>query len=147
MDITTIQQLDDWMTANCYPDSYAIGPRIIHEGYGISVADGAYDWYYTERGEQYTVQRFTTEAEAVAFAFTAITADKTANRHMVGFMNDSTQKQALLAELDKRGITYWQDSIPFGGLHDPRTRVFVFGCDIQRALDLQDVYGFKRTLF
>ncbi|WP_020607343.1 hypothetical protein [Spirosoma spitsbergense] len=35
MEPSTIQELDDWMTAHCYPDSYAISERIIHEGYGL----------------------------------------------------------------------------------------------------------------
>ena len=143
MELLTIRQLDDWMTAHCYPDSYAVGNRIIHEGYGLSLVDGFYDWYYTERGERHTIQRFTAEWEAVAFAFTAITADKTANRHLVGFMDNETTKQALLTELANRRIPYREDTIPFGGLHDLKTRVFVFGCAIQRALDLQKKYGIR----
>lgn len=144
MDVSTIQELDDWMTANCYNDSYEIGSRKTHEGYGLTTIDGLYVWYYTERGVCDYLHYFQTEQEAVDFAFKAITTDKTANRHLVGFMNDRSMKQELVTELDKRGITYWQDKIPFGGLHDPRTRIFVLGCDIQRALDLQEKYGISR---
>ena len=141
MNPSTIQQLDDWMTAHCYNDSYAIGSRIIHEGYGLTTAGNLYVWYYTERGERNNLNYFTTEQEAVDFAFTAIVADKSANRHLIGFLNDKALEQALLTELDTRGISYWKDDIPYGGLHDRRTRVFVFGCDVQKVLDLQEMYS------
>lgn len=142
MNPSTIQQLDDWMTARCYNDSYAIGSRIIHEGYGLAKADTLYVWYYTERGERNNLNYFTTEQEAVDFAFTAIVADKSATRHLIGFLNDNALERALLSELNARGISYWKDDILYGGLHDRRTRVFVFGCDVQKVLDLQEMYSF-----
>lgn len=74
MEILTIQQLNDWMTAHCYNDSYAIGNRIIHEGYGLTTAGDLYVWYYTERGARDNLNYFQTEHEAVDFAFRAITA-------------------------------------------------------------------------
>ena len=144
MEPSTIQELDEWMTAHCYPDSYAIGKRIIHEGYGLYRDGNQFVWFYTERGVRDNLHYFQTESEAVAYAFAAIINDKNADRHLVGFVSDKGEEQALLAELDQRGIAYWKDSIPFGGLHDPRTRVFVFGCDIRQALDLQETYGLKR---
>ncbi len=137
----TIQQLDGWMTAHCYNDSYGIGNRIIHEGYGLSASNSLYIWYYIERGERQNLNYFQTEQEAVDFAFRAIIADKSANRHLVGLLNDKSLEQALLAELDTRGIAYWKDEIPYGGLHDRKTRVFVFGCEVQKALDLQKEYS------
>ena len=129
------------MTAHCYNDSYAIGHRIIHEGYGLATAGSLYVWYYTERGVRDNIQYFTTEQEAVVFAFQAITADKTANRHLIGFLNDKVLEDELLTGLNTRGIPFWKDEIPYGGLHDGRTRIFVFGCDVQKVLDLQKKYG------
>ncbi len=52
MEPLTVKQLDEWMTENCYNDSYAIGNRSIHEGYGLDKVDRQYVWYYTERGER-----------------------------------------------------------------------------------------------
>ncbi len=144
MDLLTIKQLDEWMTANCYNDGYAIGSRIIHEGYGLATLGSGYTWYYTERGERRNENYFQTEEEAVDFAFKTITADKFANRHMIGFIKDKVLESELLVELDRRHITFWKDEIPYGGLHDKRTRVFVFGCDIQNVLDLQEKYSIRQ---
>jgi hypothetical protein len=141
MEPSTIRELDDWMTAHCYPDSYAIGNRIIGEGYGLYHDGNLFVWFYTERGVRDNLRCFQTESEAVAHAFAAITGDKTANRHLIGFVTDKVQKQALLTELDARGIKYGEDKIPFGGLYDRRSRIFVFGCDIRRVADLQEKYG------
>ena len=141
MDLSTIKQLDEWMTANCYNDSYGIGTRIIHEGYGLDAVDRSFVWYYTERGKRQLLNRFQTEQDAVRFAFGEITADTSANRHMVGFIQDDLLEQELVAELANRQIEFWKDVIPYGGLHDKRSRIFVFGCDIHKVLDLQQKYG------
>lgn len=140
MEPTTISELDDWMTAHCYPDSYAIGKRVIHEGYGLYRDGNQFVWFYTERGVRKNLNYFQTESEAVAYAFAAIINDKTANRHLIGLVM-AAQEQALFTELDARGIGYWKDEIPFGGLHDKRSRIFVFGCDIRRVPDLLEKYG------
>ncbi|MBC7572269.1 MAG: hypothetical protein H7319_21450 [Spirosoma sp.] len=128
------------MTAHCYPDSYAIGRRIIHEGYGLYRDGNQFVWFYTERGVRDILRHFQTESEAVAYAYAAITGDKTANRYLVGLVT-SAQEQTLLTELDARGVAYWKDEISFGGLHDKRSRIFVFGCDIRRVSDLLEKYG------
>ena len=131
------------MTEQCYPDSYAIGARKIHEGYGLYRDGNQFVWFYTERGSRDNLRYFQTEAEAVAYAFTAITSDPTANRHLIGFVNDPAEEQTLLAELDVRGVAYLKDEIPFGGPQDKRTRIFVSGCDVRRVLDLQEKYGVR----
>jgi hypothetical protein len=141
MALTTIQQLDEWMTANCYNDSYGIGNRHIHEGYGLATSGDTYVWYYTERGKRETLKRFQIEQEAVEFAWKTIAADKTANRHMVGFIKGKELEAELLDELKNRNIVYWKDEIPYGGPNDKRIRVFVFGCDIHKVADLKDKYG------
>ena len=137
---STIQELDDWMTERCYPYKYAIGKRIIHEGYGLYSDANQFVWFYTERGVRDILRHFPTETEAVAYAYAVITSDITANRHLIGLVTDA-QEQELLTELDARGVRYWKDEIPFGGLHDKRSRIFVFGCDIRRVPDLLEKYG------
>ncbi|CAN5652607.1 hypothetical protein BH09BAC4_BH09BAC4_31110 [soil metagenome] len=143
MKLSTVRQLDQWMTENCYSDTYAIGNRIIHEGYGLDKLDSQYIWYYTERGERQTLHYFLTEQEAVDFAFKKIMADRFANRHLVGFIKDKASETELVAELGRRNVAFWKDDIPYGGLTDRRTRVFVFGCDIERVLDLQTKYDIR----
>ena len=74
------------------------------------------------------------------FAYEKIIQDKTANRHLVGFLSDESLEAELLQELENRNIKYWKDKIPYGGLNDPRYRIFVFGCDIKQVQDLKDTY-------
>ncbi len=138
----TLKELDQWMTDHCYNDNYGIGNRHIHEGYGliIDTAARSFIWYYTERGNREILKYFETEQEAVAYAFDIIRSDRFANRHLAGFVKDSSKEQEILIELEKRGIKYWKDKIPYGGMNDFRTRVFVFGCDIHKVVDLQEKY-------
>lgn len=142
MNPTTIKQLDEWMTLHCYNDSYGIGNRNIHEGYGLDTVGSLYVWYYTERGHKDNIRFFQTEEAAVDFAFKTITQDQSANRHLVGFiMNKSVEEEELVTALQNRNIHFWKDEIPFVSAQDKRTRIFVFGCDITKVLDLQEKYG------
>lgn len=143
MEPTTIRELDEWMTKNCFNDSYGIGDRNIHEGFGLDTFGSLYVWYYTERGKRQNLNYFQTEKEAVAFALAAIASDRFANRHMIGFVAGENTVAELLSELTRREVSYWKDQIPYGGLHDLRTRVFVFGCDINKVLDLREKYGIQ----
>lgn len=134
-EITTIKQLDEWMTANCYRDDhFGIGNRTIHEGCGLDTFGSLYVWYYTERGKREDLKYFKTETEAVEYALKEIVADKFANAHLVGFIKEKEKLEELVTELRKRGISHWKDEIPYGGLHYPRTRVFVTGCDIKKPM-------------
>jgi hypothetical protein len=141
MTLTTIKELDEWLTANCYADTYAIGDRTIHEGCGLDTLGSLYIWYYTERGKRETLEYFQTEKEAVEYAFKTITADKFAKSHLVGFLNDSQSETDLVIELQKRAVEFWKDKIPYYGLQNMTTRIFVLGCDIKKVLDLQRKYG------
>ena len=141
IELTTIKQLDEWMTENCYAETYAIGNRNIHEGCGLDTFGSLYVWYYTERGERQNLNYFQTEKEAVEFAFKKINADKFAKSHMVGFINDTQSGLDLENELRHRKIDFWKDEIPYYGLARLTTRIFVLGCDIKKVLDLQNKYG------
>lgn len=141
MEIGTVMQLDEWMTANCYnKESYAIANRIIAEGYGLEKTGNSFVWYYTERGSKDYLNLFDTEREAVEFAYKKISADRFAKSHIVGFIKNQSQEAELVAELDKRGVEYWKDNIPFGGPDDKRTRVFVVGCSIKKTIDLREKF-------
>jgi len=144
MEPTTIKELDDWMTANCYTDNrYAIAGRFIAEGYGIDKIDDFYIWFYTERGERQTLQTFQTEQEVVAFALPKLLADKYARRHMVGFIKGEEKTAELIAELKTRNIDFYQDKLLYRK-DDYRVRIFVFNCDINKVLDLQVKYGWPK---
>jgi hypothetical protein len=140
-ELSTIKELDQWMRANCYNDSYAIGGRIIHEGYGLESWGDTFVWFYTERGSKQSLHVFNTEKEAVLFALREIKLDKSANRHLVGFLKSKLSESELIRELERRNIKCRTDKIPFGGPNDPRHRVFVFGCDIKLVKDLEEKYG------
>lgn len=91
MNLSTIAQLNTWMTENCYNNSYAIGSRFITMGYGLDKYENKFVWYCIERGQRQNLQYFQTEKEAVAFAFDHITPDKYANRHLVCTVSDKKQ--------------------------------------------------------
>jgi hypothetical protein len=138
--LSTIKQLDGWLTENCFSDTYGIGNRNIFEGCGLDIFGSLYVWYYTERGERQNLNYFQSEKEAVDFAFKKITADKFAKSHLVGFINDNKSELELVTELQNRNIEFWKDEIPYYGLQRLTTRIFVMGCDIKKVLDLQMKY-------
>lgn len=139
--LQTINELDQWLTANCFADTYGIAGRNIYEGYGLCKIGEQFAWYYTERGQQSYLHYFSDEAAAVAFAFTKITADKFAQSHLVGLVHNQADELALIAELSARNIDYWTDRIPYHGGGKLSTRIFVMGCRVKEVLDLQDRYG------
>lgn len=143
MQPATLNDLDAYMIAHCYNNSYAIGERKISEGFGLDKNGNTFIWYYTERGRKENLNSFSTEKEAVEFAFAHITADPYARRHLIGFLKkDESIKNELLLELKNRGIDFFIDEIPYA-VNDPRCRVFVFGCDLKNVSDLKEKYGLK----
>ncbi|WP_204346629.1 hypothetical protein [Psychroserpens algicola] len=117
-------------------NSYSINGNTIYEGRGLENNGGLYQWYYTERGEKSILEYFATEKNAVQYALKAIKADEHANRNYIGMYKSDTEVEQILTELKKRGIEYWTDKIPYGGMNDWRTRIFVIGCGIKNARDL-----------
>ncbi|WP_123796528.1 hypothetical protein [Oceanihabitans sediminis] len=116
--------------------SYSINGNFIYEGCGIENNGGLYQWYYTERGEKRVLEYFATEKDAVQYALKTIKEDEHANRNFIGMYKSDQEVEQILSELIKRGIEYWTDKIPYGGMNDWRTRIFVIGCGIKNAQDL-----------
>lgn len=141
MNLTTIAQLDRWMTENCYNNSYGIGGRIITVGYGLEKSDRGFVWYEIERGQKYSLRYFETEKDAVEFAFEKITSDRNSKLHLVCFVSDKKTEFELLRELKNRNVSYWTDEVSGYSLQDRRYQVFVSGCDINRVMDLRNKYG------
>ena len=136
-EIQTELELEKWLKDNCYPmNSYSVSGNFIHEGYGLENNGGLYQWYYTERGKRETLKYFVTEKDAVQFALKTIKSDEHSNRNFIGMYRESSEVEKIVSELKNRGIEYWIDKIPYGGLNDWRTRVFVIGCGIKKVTDL-----------
>nr|WP_295931452.1 hypothetical protein [uncultured Dyadobacter sp.] len=138
----TIEELRQWLEDHCYSDHhYAIGDRFVHEGCGLRQVEEHFIWYYTERGREDILKTFDSEPEAVAYAWQAIKGDPFASSHLVGIAGNAVEEEVIIRELAIRNITFWKDSIPYGGPGDRRTRIFVRGCDIRKVMDLRAKYG------
>jgi hypothetical protein len=135
--MNTIDELENWMNEHCYSDSYAIGSRTIFEGFGLKKENENFIWYFTERGQHNNLRTFNSEKEAVDYAHRQIFSDKYANRHLLAMVESVLESEKIMNELKYRNITFESDQIPYGGLNDIRTRIFVFGCDIIKANDLK----------
>lgn len=137
LQIETIIELETWLKKNCYPmNSYSIHGNAIYEGFGLENNGGLFQWFYSERGSKQLLEYFSTEKEAVEFALKTIKSDEHANRNYIGMYKSDPEIKQILSELQKRGIEYWTDKIPYGGMNDWRTRIFVIGCGIKNAQDL-----------
>lgn len=117
-------------------NSYCINGNIIHEGFGLEKNGGLFQWFYTERGDKRILEYFSTEKEAVQYALNKIILDEHANRNFIGMYKSKEEAERVLKELRNRKIEYWSDIIPYGGIDDMRTRIFVIGCGIKKAQDL-----------
>ncbi len=138
-----MEQLAQWLIENCYNNFILIGgSRNQYGDYTLKkTEDGRYIWYFFDRTPT-AVKEFKTEQEAVEFAFTQINDCETWLRHPVGFIRDTKDKREeieLIDELNRRNIKFSKDQIPYD-IGDIRIRVFVFGCDIKKVLDLRDKY-------
>lgn len=138
IEILTVADLEKWLKDNCYSmDSYSINGNAIFEGYGLENNGGLFQWFYTERGNKETLEHFATEKEAVEFALKKIQADKHAKRNYLGMFKTDAEVEQIVSTLKERGIEYWTDKILYGPFEDWRTRIFVIGCGIKKALDLK----------
>jgi hypothetical protein len=137
----TLAGLAAWMEAHCSNGSYAIGDQALFEGFGVAADGDGFCWYFTERGKREILQTFRTEAEAAAHAFEAVRADPLAWRHLAACVREPALLAEVTAELARRNLPCWTDQIPYGGPDDLRYRVFVSGCDIRLAADLQAAHA------
>ena len=135
--IESVAELEKWFNKNCYnKDSYSINGNVILQGFRLENNGGLFQWSYFEQGEWETLKYFRTEKEAVQYVFEVIRTDEHAKRNYIGMYKSDQETEEILAELKKRNVEYWTDKIPYGGPNDWRTRVFVIGCGIKKAMDL-----------
>ena len=136
--LETIPELISWMEEFCNNfRSYAVSGNLIHEGHGIERNDHEFYWYYIERGSKQVVGRFKTESEVVRHAYEVIRKDTWSWSHMIAFVKAESTAKRVEMELSRRGVAFYSDRIPYGGLDDPRYRVFVFGCSVKGVNDLE----------
>lgn len=137
----TAVELENWMKANCYNQmSYSINGNLIFEGFGIEKKGEYYVWYYTERGQRNDLKHFSTEEDAIAYAYQQIKDDKWAKSHCIGFTKSKNKSAALANKLSSMGIEYFQDEIPKYGPLSSVFRTFVFGCSIKQVANLKEKY-------
>jgi hypothetical protein len=140
--LATLRDLKAWMVENaCDFLSYQIDSAIIHEGFILAPVGSSFNWIYTERGIETVQKRFKSEAEAVSYAYEQIRGDGWACSHLIGFLREKTQLQALKLALQDRSIDYFEDAIPYGGKDDMRYRVFVHNACAAAVADLKEKYG------
>lgn len=112
---------------------YCIGPgwQRLGDGFALDKVGDSFEWFYVERGQKREVERvFASEEEACQFVYETLSKDKWAQSHMVGMFKSASEAADLARELSLEGIRSETDRIPYGGLHDPRFRVFVYGRDV-----------------
>jgi hypothetical protein len=138
---TTEHDLEAWMKENCFNfNSYSINGNSIYEGFGIDRTSGVFIWYYTERGHKDNIKYFQTEKEIIECAYNQIKSDIWAKAHCIGFTTDKIEARELTEKLKSLSIEFMQDDIPYHGPQRPVYRVFVFGCDYKKVIDLKDKY-------
>ncbi|HEX8070753.1 MAG TPA: hypothetical protein VF546_12430 [Pyrinomonadaceae bacterium] len=115
------------------PQFYCIGPgwRRLGDGFALDRVGDAFEWFYVERGQRGAAKKvFASEEEACRFAYDELAKDKWARSHMIGMFETEAEAAELARALALQGIRSETDRIPYGGLHDPRFRVFVYGRDV-----------------
>lgn len=115
------------LEAGCNPSLYAIGSRgMLSDGFCLDHHDGRWRVYHTERGQDAPPQfSSTSEAEACDYFHRLVMSMR--HDHCVGFFRAQADASVLAERLSALGIQTWSDCIPFGGMEDPRHRVFVMG--------------------
>jgi hypothetical protein len=111
----------------CRPESYAIGARgSASDAFCLAFDGDQWRIYYTERGTDAPPIYTSADKEAACDWFFRLVMSQPHN-HLVGFFRAAAAAQALRARLVGHGIASTVDRIPYGGMHDPRFRVFVPG--------------------
>jgi len=68
MKITTVLELEHWMTENGIKNTFTPRHRYTSdEGLGLEELEGLYVWYFVERGQRQNIKYFRNEQEAVEF--------------------------------------------------------------------------------
>ena len=118
---------------------YCIGSgwKRLSDGHALTAAAGGFEFFYTERGQENLIRFFVDEDEACNFVYEFLTNYKWAKSHLVGFFVFEKDAENLAAKLRAEKIESTVDKIPYGGMNDPRYRVFVFGTDFHKAETLK----------
>ncbi len=120
----------------CNASLYAIGSRGgASDAFCLTHNGTQWEVYYTECGQDFPpIYASGSESQACEFFFTHIMAMR--HDHCVGFFKSDQRAEALQSKLRQAGLSSWKDKIPYGGLNDPRFRVFVAGKAIFQAMQV-----------
>ena len=135
-------ELEKWMKDHNVNDLFfRLGDdwRTLYDGHALCREENRYLFFYVERGRRSAIEPFALETEGCARALQHLEANKWATSHMIGFFKDETDAMQLKQKLDEQKISYFSDSIPYGGATDLRHRIFVFGADIEKVKDWEGV--------
>lgn len=118
---------------------YCIGSKWkrLADGHALEAVPNGFEFFYTERGERNLIKFFSDENEACAYVYEFLAKDKRAKSHLIGFFKSKEEADELAEKLRAEEIESKIDKIPYGGINDPRFRVFVFSTDFIKAKELK----------
>lgn len=124
----TLTQLKKQLhAAGCSPSNYHLGePDGISDVYCLAQRNNKWHFFYTERGKDNPPEKvFSNEAEACRFYYAFVM--KMQHFHLIGFYQSLENLQKHAQFLQQHEIATKHDRIPYGGIDDPRYRLFVTG--------------------
>jgi len=136
----TMKELKRRLEAEGYNNQfYCIGSGwgAISDGFALDITPQGFEFFYVERGQKSTIQCFDNEADACRYTYNFLANEKWSKSHLVGFFDSEKQADECVSWLQKKGIEYLSDTIPYGGPNDVRYRVFVFGNDFRKVKELR----------
>ena len=120
----------------CNPQIYSVGSSgSADDAFCLEKIGNKWLVFYTERG-RHSNPIYSSESESDASQYFYEYIMSRQHNHCVGFFIEERNAFNFQAELNKKKIVSTSDSIPYGGTHDPRYRVFVSGKAIFKVKEL-----------
>jgi len=131
---TTLAELADYLRDECYqPSAYHLGPGWSHcgEAYCIEQTPAGFEAFCVERGQRSDPLWIESCEDSACRAFLALLdGDATSRSHCIAFTGNRAEIEAIEETLAFEGVRSRRNDIPaFGGIDDPRFRLFVEGRD------------------
>lgn len=115
---------------------YSLGERDPGGAFCLVHENEIWRIFYSERGiDDKPLFEGESESDACKFFFEHLTT-RILHAHLVGYFISLENAEALKEKLTLHGIPAHRNDIPYHGWKDPRFRVFVYGKDVFKALDL-----------
>lgn len=133
--VDSIKELVKYLKYNCFRnDSINVGSFGIkgYDGFSVEFTGQEFEFSYQERGHKKVLEKFSSEKEICNYVVTKIEKDETLRQHCIEFTKSGNKAKRICGRLEKRGIRYKTDKIPYEG-NNFRHRIFVFGRDIKKT--------------